>query len=334
MKIAIHHHEPGFSQNWINYCKDNNIDYKIVNCYENDIINQLADCDALMWHFDHSIFKDFLFAKQLLFAVKASGKKVFPDFNTSWHFDDKVGQKYLLESLKIPLVPSYAFYSKRDALEWINKTDYPKVFKLRCGAGSANVKLVKNKKQAKRIVNLAFGNGFYIYDRIGGVKEKIRKFNLGKESLGRVIKHFAMLFIVPKIVKMAGKECGYVYFQNYIPNNQFDNRVIVIGNHAFAIKRMVRKNDFRASGSGNILYERKHFDEETIRLAFDISDKLNSQCMAYDFVHDNGKPLLVEISYGFVKKGYDPCTGYWDKEMVWHEGRFNPQAWMVEEVLK
>ena len=97
MKIAIHHHPGSFSNRWIKYCDENGIAYKIVDCYKYDIIQQLSECDALMWHFYHASPKDCLFAKQLLYSVQTLGKKVFPDFNTVWHFDDKVGQKYLLE---------------------------------------------------------------------------------------------------------------------------------------------------------------------------------------------------------------------------------------------
>lgn len=46
MKIAIHHSKGSFSERWITYCQKKGIDYKIVNCYESDIINQLKDCDA------------------------------------------------------------------------------------------------------------------------------------------------------------------------------------------------------------------------------------------------------------------------------------------------
>jgi hypothetical protein len=70
-----------------------------VDCYQSDIINQLSDCDALMFHHYHASSKDTLFAKQLLFALESAGKIVFPDFRTGWHFDDKVGQKYLFEAI-------------------------------------------------------------------------------------------------------------------------------------------------------------------------------------------------------------------------------------------
>ena len=48
MKIAIHHRSGGFSDRWITYCQEEGIDYKIVNCYDSDIIEQLIDCDSLI----------------------------------------------------------------------------------------------------------------------------------------------------------------------------------------------------------------------------------------------------------------------------------------------
>jgi len=146
MKIAIHHSPGSFSERWISYCKKNNIDYKLVNAYDNDIIQQVDDCEAFMWHHNHMRYKDNITAKRILFALEHAGIKIFPNFNTGWHFDDKVAQKYLLEAIDAPLVPSYVFYDKQQALEWANKTTYPKVFKLKGGSGSSNVKLIKNEK--------------------------------------------------------------------------------------------------------------------------------------------------------------------------------------------
>ncbi|MCX6238336.1 MAG: hypothetical protein NTY07_12410 [Bacteroidia bacterium] len=334
MKIAVHHSKGSFSDRWITYCEAQNIPYKIVDCYKSDIIRQLVDCDALMWHFHHASHKDVLFAKQLVYSVKASGKQVFPDFETAWHFDDKVGQKYLLEAIGAPLVPSYVFYTKKEALEWADHTTFPKVFKLRGGAGSANVRLARKKSNALNLINKAFGNGFSQYEGWSNLKERIRIFRNGKTTLFDVLKGFIRLFYTTDFAKMHGKEKGYIYFQDFISNNDSDIRVIVIDEKAFAIKRMVRKNDFRASGSGEILYEKELFDLETIKLSFDIANKLHTQCLAFDFVYRNGKPLVVEINYGFSVSGYDPCVGYWTEDMKWHNGSFNPQAWMVELIVK
>ena len=332
--IAIHKSDSGFHPRWVAYCEKSNIPFKMVDCLSTDLINQLSDCDALMWHHSQNNPSHLIIAKQILFAVQQAGLVVFPDFNTAWHFDDKVGQKYLLEALKIPWVKSHVFYNKTDALQWIKQTTFPKVFKLRGGAGSANVKLVHNTSQAMRIVTKAYGRGFSNYDAWSNLKEIWRKWRLGKTNGSNLLKATIRIVYKPAYSRIAGKEIGYVYFQDFITNNDHDIRVIVIGDKAFAIKRMVRKNDFRASGSGNIKYEKSNFSDEVIRMGFDIHNKLKGQCTAMDFVFEKGVPEVVEISFGFVKEVYDPCSGYWDKDLIWYEGKFEPYGWMVELVQK
>lgn len=332
--IAIHQSNGTFSDRWIAYCEKDGIPFKIVDCYQSNIILQLADCNALMWHFHHASPKATLFAKQLLYGVAASGKKVFPDYNTAWHFDDKVGQKYLLEAIGAPLVQSDVFYTKKEALDWVNNNHFPKVFKLRGGAGSANVRLARSHSEAISLVNRAFGKGFSQYDGWSNLKERIRKYKNGKTTLKDVFKGVVRLFHTTDFAKVAGRDKGYIYFQEFIENNDCDIRIIVIGEKAFAIKRMVRKNDFRASGGGTILYQKELFDMATLRIAFDVTKQLRAQCLAYDFVYKDGKPLIIEISYGFALSAYDPCEGYWDKDLRWHAGQFVPQNWMVEQMIK
>lgn len=333
MKIAIHHNPHSFSDRWIKYCEKEKIKYKVVDAFDSNIIAQLKGYDIFMWHHHHAKYKDVLTAKRILFALEHAGIKVFPDFRTGWHFDDKVAQKYLLEAIEAPLVPSYVFYDKKQALAWAKNTSYPKVFKLKGGAGATNVKLIKNYAQAIKLINKAFDRGFTQFDRLNNFKERFNKFKNGKDTFTGVLKGFIRIFIVPKFSKQQPAERGYIYFQEFIPNNDSDIRVIVIGDKAFAIKRIVRENDFRASGSGNIIYEKNKINVDCIKLAFEVASKIESSCIAFDFVIDNKKPLIIEISYGFSISAYDHCSGYWDKDLIWHESIFNPQEWMIENLL-
>jgi len=335
--IAIHNNlsEVLFHYRWVAYCKKNKIPYKLVDCYANDIVEQLKECSVLMWHYHQANPKDIVMAKPLLFALEQSGIKVFPDFNTAWHFDDKVGQKYVLEGLKTNLVPTWVFYDKKEALDWTEKTTFPKVFKLRGGASSQNVQLANNKKAASKLIHKAFGKGFPAYDAWGNLKERFRKWRLGKTTFVDVVKGILRLVKKPTYAKVMGNEMHYSYFQEFIPNNDSDIRIIVIDGKAFGIKRMNRENDFRASGGGTILYEKEGIDERCVKAAFECTKKLKSQCIAYDFVMGSeNNPLLIEISYGFANKGYDACTGYWDEALNWYPGTFNPYGWMVESLLK
>jgi len=337
MKIAIHYTEESwsFSSRWINYCKENDIPYKIVNAYDTDIVQQVDDCTAFMWHFSNYEHKDSLFAKQLIYSLEQKGLKVFPNFKTCWHFDDKVGQKYLLEAISSPLVSSYVFYDKKEALEWVNKTIFPKVFKLRGGSGSSNVKLVNTKKEAIHLINKAFGKGFPQFDRWNHLKFRYKNYKTGKEDFNGILKGIARLFIGTKYSKKHQRETGYVYFQDFIPNNKYDIRICVVGNKAFGLKRLIRKDDFRASGSGNIIYNKQEIDERCVQIAFNINEKIKAQSIAFDFVfNEKNNPLILEISYGFDPKSYDICEGYWTQDMQWHKGTFfNFCGWMVEQIL-
>ncbi len=336
MKIAIHKRVGSFSDRWIDYCFKNKISYKIVNCYDSDIVSQLDACDGLMWHWDQNDYKALLFARQLTFALEKKNIKVFPDLNTVLHFDDKVGQKYLLESINAPLVNSYVFYSKKDALKWVNLVTFPKVFKLRGGAGSVNVSLLNSRREALKHINRAFGRGFNPINKWTRLKDKIWDFKRDQNlsAVKGILSSLIRLFIPLELERFSHNEKGYIYIQDFIPNNNFDTRIVVIGEKCFGVRRYCRKGDFRASGSGLKGYDVQFFEKELIEESFHISKALQTQSLALDFIWDDNKPKIVEISYCFAMGNfYDDCLGYWDKDLIWHDKEVNPQKFIIEDFI-
>ncbi|WP_299758434.1 hypothetical protein [uncultured Pontibacter sp.] len=335
MKLAIHSKKGSFSDDWIEYCKEKNVQFKLVDCYSSSIIDDLRECDGLMWHWHHTDPKAVLFAKQLTFSLEKIGIKVFPSSSTSWHFDDKVGQKYLFEAIGIPLVPSHVFYDKKTAFDWIHKSTFPKVFKLRGGSSAVNVKLVKSARAAEAIVRQAFGRGFSPKNRQAILEDRLRVFKKKKDlyTFYLLLRGVVRYFIPTEFEKLNGPEKGYVYFQDFIEGNTYDTRVVVVGNKCFAIRRYNRENDFRASGSGNKHYDDpKLFDINCIRLARETTKQLNAQSLAFDFLVDkDNKPLIVEISYCFTSGAF---PGYWDEDDVWHNEKVNVRKLMIEEFIK
>lgn len=337
LRIAIHEAKGSFSDRWIDYCIKNDFQYKVVSCFDNNIMQDLKNCTHFLWHFHHARIKDMLFAKQLIYSIEMRGIKVFPNFNTVWHFDDKLGQKYLLESIGAPMVNSYVFYDKEEALNWSKNCTYPIVFKLRGGAGSENVKLVKSKNEAYRLIKLMFSKGLSNRPSNTRMKENWNKFIISKKLLDLKettagLKNFLLPTKVHQLNNVTEK--GYFYVQEFLPNNKFDIRIIVVGKRAFGLKRIVRENDFRASGSGLIIYRKEEIDLRCVKIAFDISKKLRSQSLAYDFIYnDSNEPMIIEISYGFSIEAYDICKGFWDDDLIWNLGQFNPQYWMVEDLV-
>ena len=134
---------------------------------------------------------------------------------------------------------------------------------------------------------------------------------------------------------LSNVEKGYVYFQEFMAKNDFDTRIIVVGNKAFGIRRFNKANDFRASGSGKIDYNHQEIDKKIIKLAFQATNKIGAQCLAFDFVYDaNKKPSIIEICYAFSMYAYDECEGFWDDSLNFHSQKFNPQYFMIENLLK
>jgi glutathione synthase/RimK-type ligase-like ATP-grasp enzyme len=336
MKIAIHASPGGFSDRWVDYCRDHRIDLRLVDCYASDIIRQLEGCDGLMWHWPHWDYKAAQFARQLTYSLELVGISVFPDARTCWHYDDKVGQKYLLEAIGAPLVPSVVFYDRTTARAWIERADFPKVFKLRRGAASANVFLVPSKRAARRIVRRAFGRGFPAVSRVSLLKDRFWQLRRDRDlkALVGIGKGLARLFVPTELERQTPRDRGYVYFQDFIPGNSYDIRVVVIGPRAIGIKRLVRAKDFRASGSGERLYAKDEIDIACVESAFRVSRDLGAQCMAFDYLLSDGQPLITEVSYAFVRHGFRDFPGYWDESLAWHAGPIYPEWFMIEDFIR
>ena len=249
----------------------------------------------------------------------------YPNVATAWHYDDKVKQYHLLRSLGFPMAECWIFYDKRPAWEWIKKATYPVVFKLKGGAGSQNVLLVKNQRQAHRLVSRMFGKGIYPERFIENGSLRLKHFSLYRELhhiVGNLYRWIKGLDTSPfwQIHK------NYALFQKFLPGNNCDTRITVIGNRAFGFRRLVRKNDFRASGSGNIDYDVTKIDMRCVKTALDISKKMGFQSMAYDFlVNEKNEPEFCEVSYTYVSRAVYNCPGYWDTELNWHEDHCWPE---------
>lgn len=312
MILAIHDGE-GWNALWAEHAMNLNLNFIVLNFYSTDIVTQLKDnrVTHLMWHFSHNNPADILTARNILFSMEKIGVKVFPDVNSSWHFDDKVSQKYLLEAIEAPMVKSYVFYQHKSAIEWAESVSYPKVAKLRRGAGSYNVRLIKSKEDAIKYINIMFGRGFepspgYLSDLTtkikvaGGIKGVIRRAK-------KIPRYFQMVYR-----GKAGfpREKGYAYFQDFIPNNKCDYRVIVVNSKVYGMKRIVRDGDFRASGAG--VFDYSEIEKDIIDIARETAIKLGMLSVAFDFVLKEGQPLIVEISYGFGTEGSSKVEHYWN----------------------
>jgi glutathione synthase/RimK-type ligase-like ATP-grasp enzyme len=276
-----------------------------------------------------------LVARQIIPALETRGLIVFPDTATCWHYEDKIAQKYLLEAVGAPLIPTWVFSDPSEAMAWIAKAAWPKVFKLRCGAGSNNVWLVRARREAERLCRRAFGRGFPSSPGyFGDIATRLHKTKGARQFWDRFRRIPRTVRKILDFRRRMPRQRDYVYFQEFLPDNAFDTRVTIIGNRAFGFRRLNRPNDFRASGSGRPAYDPAGIDKRCIDIAFRVAERLGTQSLAFDFLFDRGhEPKIAEVSYCYVSSAVYDCLGHWDHTMGWHEGHIWPEDAIIEDVL-
>lgn len=337
MLVGIHKDQYGkfcpFLQKYEKFLDYNNIEHIRLDASDPDFWDKVKKLYLFIFRWAQTDWPKQL-AHTILPIIENEMKiKCFPNQATCWHYDDKIREYFLLKYHGFPIIDSYIFWDKMKAIEWAETAKYPTIFKLTCGASSRNVILIKNKNQAFKYIKMMFGKGINpnkfkfsgsAYNRDVSLYNKIHKIG------GNILRKLRDEDISPywKINK------NYVLFQKFMPNNEFDTRVTVIGDRAFAFRRFNRENDFRSSGSGKIDYNVKEIDLKFIKLAFEISAKLGFQSMAYDSLYDENKnPTFCEISYTYVDSAVYNCPGYRDSNLNWHEGRYWPQYFQLMDAL-
>jgi glutathione synthase/RimK-type ligase-like ATP-grasp enzyme len=279
------------------------------------------------------VIQDMIAGRSILYSAANIGVLTFPDYKTAWHFDDKIAETYLLQSADAPVPASWTFYLRADCIDWLeNKAGYPLVAKLRCGAGSNNVKLLRTANEAVRYTKRMFSKGFKTHPGML-FKSKSQLLSSGSWTImkARLKKLPAFLHTLSR-ARMFPNERGYVFFQEFIPNDGYDLKIVVIGDKLSYIGRKIRKGDFRASGGGDLFFDKSLVTQNIISSAFSASDKLGFQCMGYDYVVDakTGTGKIIEISYGFSHTALLQSGGYFDRNGIWYNEPLNAP----EEVLK
>jgi glutathione synthase/RimK-type ligase-like ATP-grasp enzyme len=159
-----------------------------------------------------------------------------------------------------------------EAIKIAAKLSYPLISKSKEGASSGAVRFLRTEHQAVMEAKQSFSGGFRtVYNR---------------------------------------KQAGYVIWQEFMPDNDCDYRVIITHNKLFGLKRYVRKDLPFASGSGNnepILDLADPKARAAFALAIKISDSIQTKWMAYDFVFKDDKPYVLEMSSAWSAGPYQYC---------------------------
>lgn len=319
----IHHRngeEQSFSRRWIELGRENDIEMREVDVDSPDLFASLRGADGFMWRygFDPLSLQQ---AKRLLPAIEQGmAIPVFPSWRSSWHFEDKIAQHYVLQAAGIPTPRTWVLWNAEDARAFCASAKFPLVAKLSAGFQSGNVRMLRSIEEAENLIRHAFGGGLVSMDEPRSVVRKLLRHRL------------------PGLRLLAGKplprniQHGYLYLQEFLPGNAFDTRVTVIGERAFAFRRLNRPGDFRASGSGRIQWEPEPIDSDAIRLSFRIARRLETQSVAVDVLRRGEECVAGEISYTYASWAVRDCPGHWTLQgnpdtgnLMWRTGRMRPE---------
>ena len=331
-----------YSQKWAEFAVSHGAEVRWLDLLAPDALEQTRGLDGVMWRWTHTP-GDKQSARVILYALEHHrGLPAYPNSASAWHFDDKIAQFYLLETLGAPRPLTWVFYEQQRATQWAaTNAPYPLVFKLSAGAGSANVLKVNTPQQAQKLIRLMFQRGVFPYHFYrsqhpklsGRVKHALRLALTRLSEAARQIIHPGEPVTYPIWWK---PEKEYAYFQEFLPGNTFDTRITVIGGRCFGYRRLNRPGDFRASGSGRIEHDPAAIDQRCLHIAADLSRQAGFQSMAYDFLFKDGQPVISEISYAFVDTIVQQCPGHWlatGNGLEWQAGQMWPEEAQVIDFL-
>ena len=327
--------EPYMQKRFIEILDKNEITFCMLNPNNADFWESVSVCDAVIMHYGQYRTQLEQASTFMPLFENYFQKNCFPNSSTGWHYDDKIKQFYLLSLAGFNYIPCHIFYQQEDAIKFAEQTSYPIVFKLRGGAGSSNVRLLHSLSEARLYINKMFRDGVFNSMLEVGIRYDLQYYGLKRFAHGKLSKLYHYLKEGYVKTDFWGIEKDYILFQDFCAGNTYDTRITVIGNRAFGFRRMNRKNDFRASGSGKIDWEKSKVDLGCVKMAFSVSGHFSFQSMAYDFVYDReGNPAICEISYTYNDLAIHTCSGYWDRDLSWHEGHFWPQYCNLSDLLK
>ena len=295
-----------FSTRWAELAQAKNIDVVPVDVFSEDAMACISGCDAFMWRCPSSAHIR-AYAKRFLYALEAgSGIPVFPSQKSSWYFEDKLAQRYFFSAADIPCARTDVFWTREAAEQFCERATYPFVLKLAGGHQSANVRLVRNRREAEFYVEELFGHGVASlgYRPASRARVLLRRLRAAAQTLeGR-----------NPYVPGADAELhyGYFYAQEFLPGNEFEVSVIIVGNRAFAVRRFIQPGDFRTRGSsGRMDWSPEQIGEDAIRLAFHTARKLEAQSVAIDILKRSGMPIVIELTFNYASWVVRECPGHW-----------------------
>lgn len=223
---------------------------------------------------------------------------LLPEYEFLLSYENKGFQELMKSKLGIGNLPGSYHFDLNDIVDSV-----PCVFKTTTGAGSSGVHLVRSDKDIVRMRRKYFGIR---------LKRKLivrqRMIALGKDEY-QAYKYRHKGF------------CRYIA-QEFVPNAEYDYKVLIFGDRYFGLKRYVRKGDFRASGSGDFDFTSR-LPDQVLNFAANLAERLGAPQLSLDIVTSikgchlieyqamNFGPMALTQSLGYYRRAPDTDCWSW-----------------------
>jgi glutathione synthase/RimK-type ligase-like ATP-grasp enzyme len=304
--------------------------YDLVDLRRSDWIRRVEPYGAILWKSTAMGIEEAEHYKEKTYFLEAYlGKMVVPNYNSIWHFESKVAQSYLLAIANVPTPATIATFNHYEAEARIQELTFPVVFKRSEGAGSRNVQLVKSQTDAMRRHRQAFAQQMFHELRAKGG-------SLWCDAATAVRRRWFWKFLWQCLTGHIPQ--GHLYWQEFLAGNDADLRIAAIGDRcAYGFWRRNRPNDFRASGSGRIDYDRT-VPEEALRMCLALNRRFDFDSMAYDILLKDDQFVISEMSYGYLDVVPYRTAGYFrlhdDGQLEFVKGHVWPQSLWAEWTIE
>lgn len=207
------------------------------------------------------------YIKDLMYFVNKRAR-IIPSYEMLLAFENKGFQELYRRENNIGNISGNYFYDLDDAF-----LPFPKVLKTIDGAGSSGVFLVKNDNDLAKI-----RKKFFKVSIKRDVIKAQRKIKLSQQQYD--------------IYSYRHKGFSNFIEQEFIPNLKHDFKVLIFGDRFYVLKRSIRKNDFRASGSGK--FEFISPPKEVLDYAKEVASILDTPYLSLDIAHSSLGCHLIE----------------------------------------
>lgn len=221
--------------------------YKIIITSFEEIFNNNKEINGIVLYTSTEDigyhYKDFI--EDVIYGLEIRGVNIIPSYEYLKATNNKVFMEILgkIRFSKTDTSGSKIYGTLENLLNDSNKFNFPVVIKKPAGAMSKGVFLANNFKELKLLAAKVSRTPNFFSE----TKDYLRKFfHKGYRTESRYRKKFIT--------------------QNFIPNLQNDWKVLIFGDKFFIFSRPVRKNDFRASGSGSDNYSFGSIRKLSIRI--------------------------------------------------------------------